>query len=215
MDPARIPRRCTEEICIQDLLASPPHGCLSSSRASSHFIFPRPSTSLPWDVPRASPPPSSSSPRSSTPLRPSYAPIARYSSPLFPPFKFPEKPRLSDRRELCAAVRQVSRGAQTDRILRTKQWRRFPSSYRSGRISRFAMILTIDIVTIKNDQGESNFDIARITATRPCAEKLPPLPRVTDINSADRLGELASSPCNRGRAHDKFASILRLRRYEY
>lgn len=48
-----------------------------------------------------------------------------------------------------------------------------------------------------------------------CAEKLPPLPRVTDINSADRLGELASSPCNRGRAHDKFASILRLRRYEY
>lgn len=46
--------------------------------ASSHFIFPRPSTSLPWDVPRASP---SSSSRSSTPSRPSYAPIARYSSP--------------------------------------------------------------------------------------------------------------------------------------
>lgn len=51
--------RCTEEICIQDLLASPPqHGCLP--RFLSHFIFPRPSTLLPQDVPRASPPTSSS-----------------------------------------------------------------------------------------------------------------------------------------------------------
>lgn len=35
------------------------------------------------------------------------------------------------------------------------------------------------------------------------------------INSARGLGELASSPCNRGRARDKFASILRPCRYEY
>lgn len=99
---------------------SPPHGCLSSSSpASSHFIFPRPSTSLPWDVPRASP----SSPPSSTPSRPSYAPIV--SSSLL--FEFSEKPRLSDRRQLCTAVHQVSRGAQTNRILRTEQWRQ-PSS---------------------------------------------------------------------------------------
>lgn len=79
-------------------------------------------------------------------------------------FEFPEKPRLFDRRKLCTAIRQVSKGAQTDRILRTKQWRWSPSNYRS-RISRFVVSLTINVVTIKNDRDESNLDTAQITAT--------------------------------------------------
>lgn len=73
-------------------------------------------------------------------------------------FEFPKKPRLSDHREFCTAVRQVSRGAQTDHMLFTEQWRQSPSNGRSD-----VMILTIDAVTIKNDRDESDLDIAPIT----------------------------------------------------